>query len=248
MDQNVARSDNESMKFQLRRTVSCPPVTLVEGVSIGGTHLFTIFRQGTSDKCAPLSAFGAIYHRRTAWDATRTSGATVATFEDFERAYATRCDNNVFNAAILAQYQLREHWGPQTPILDPKHALNDAFQFVSQRRKVLPPKFLHIIVPVKNISFLLFLQRPTDQYQHAITVTCEGLWDERGGFGFQETQYVNGYPVRFWKQFDTREAFDAEFAKYLEKYNYSNANIQAVCFEDSNRGLRRLDRLAKAFG
>ena len=110
------------MKFQLRRTVSCPPVTTVEGVSIGGTHLFTIFRQGPADKCVPLSAFGAIYHRRPAWNATRTSGATVATFEDFERAYATRCDNNVFNAAILAQYQLREHWGPQTPILDPKHA------------------------------------------------------------------------------------------------------------------------------
>ncbi len=153
------------------------------------------------------------------------SGATVATFEDFERAYATRCDNNVCNASILAKYQLRERWGPQTPIVDPKHALDDAFQFVSQRRKCLPPKFLNINDPVKNISFLLFLQ-------HAITVTCEGLWDERGGFGFQETQYVNGYPVRFWKQFDSREAFAAKFAKFLEKYNYSDASIQAVCLED----------------
>ncbi len=233
------------MKFKLRRTVSCAPIPTVDGVSIDGTHLFTIFRQGPSDRCVPLSALGAIYHRRPQWDATRTPSATVATFEDFELAYATRCDNNVFNAQILAKYQLRERWGLQTPILDPTHALDDALKFVSNRRKVLHPKYLRLVVLVKNTSFVLMLQRPTEQYQHAITVTCDGIWNKRGGFGFQETQYINGYPVRSWKQFETRKEFDAGFATYLKAYNYTDAKIQVVCLEDSNRGLSRWDRLTK---
>ncbi len=184
----------------------------------------------------PLSALGTIVHK---WGVNATLKATqkgtlTTLFEGLLSAFENRDPGPRYFATVkLAELGFIERiWNPKPLYLD-----TQTLDFEGVLDAVLTE--VHNQKTEKNTAFILKLlpqKLGPDVSFHTITITCDGLWDEKGSFGFQETAYSEGnqgIPTRHWRQFATK----ANFASALETFvaspalGYEVHRLQAVTIE-----------------
>ena len=187
-------------------------------------------------QCMPLSALGTIVHK---WgmDAPMKQthqGTLTSLFKELLVAFESRDPGPRYFATVkLAELGFIERiWNPKPLYLDTQR-----LDFEGVLDAVLTE--VHNQKTEKNTAFILKLLPPklgSEVSFHVITITCDGLWDEKGSFGFQETAYSEGnqgIPTRHWRQFATK----ANFASALETFvaspalGYEVHRLQAVTIE-----------------
>jgi hypothetical protein len=211
--------------FKLHRRISVPNS---RGPNIGGIKLWTLSLATDGDICAPLSALGVLFHT----PAILNPATVMVRYSIFNEAYQIRTPGFFFNKSMLSErLGLREISTPSSTVDNPEMALASTFEKVLRRKVDAPGCFFNTRVSVKNAAFILFLQRPQDNYQHAITIECGGLWDKKEGYGFQDTVYTALTVERHSRKFRTVQEFHNGFADYLRQHGYVGATIQAVFLE-----------------
>ena len=183
------------------------------------------------DQCMALSALGVLIHQDP--KLTQSPESLLRLFNDLDTAYLERKNQNCinfFNLKILAKYNLTATYNFPTKVHDPEDALSTPLNWASNRKHGLWSA-LSLKTSPKNGAFIAILRRTGEDFQHAVTITCDGLWNKSGGFGFQDTRYDDGIAIRYWVKFDTRDALGIGFAAYLTEHDYRNATIQAVYIE-----------------
>jgi len=172
-------------------------------------------------QCVPLSALGTVLHQNK----TSLDQDFSTLFLDFRQAYETRLLptanwGEYFNANSLQSIGVVQHTGAPLSIQTGASSMPSILNWIRNRHGPHHTAFVLMILPAKIFPGVRF---------HAITVTCDGLWKKDGGFGFQETAYIDNRPVRYERRFPNVPEFENALMLFImTKLSYTPGTLQAV--------------------
>jgi|GEM_PF-6490219 len=220
-------SDNEAM-IQIRGKKVA--LASLYGVNLDGQVVWRSTKVGKPNRCLATSAISVIT-RQFAAHSDLSIDKIDALLDRLEQAYSSRIPESdyYFNQEALRQLGFWETWLLSAPLKKDPAPLDHIFTWIHNRGTsrfgwTTPSRF-------QNMGFILMLQRPNEKQQHAISIHCKELWIKGGGFGIEDTQYIDQKPVRKVIHCATKELFYKKLSDYIAEWSYKDATIQPILLE-----------------